>query len=109
MHTVPESFYPLTMPLTVGPGSIAVAIGLGSQRPKGADLTELLLLGGGALAGVIAITLTVYFSYRFAQRLVTMLGTSGTHVVIRLSAFIMVCIGIQILWSGWSELSSLSH
>jgi len=109
VHTVPESFYPLTMPLTVGPGSIAVAIGLGSQRPKGADLTELLLLGGGALAGVIAITLTVYFSYRFAQRLVTMLGTSGTHVVIRLSAFIMVCIGIQILWSGWSELSSLSH
>jgi multiple antibiotic resistance protein len=107
--TVPESFYPLTMPLTVGPGSIAVAIGLGSQRPKAADLTELMLLGGGALAGVIAITLTVYFSYRFAQRLVTMLGTSGTHVVIRLSAFIMVCIGIQILWSGWSELSSLSH
>src|ERR1700761_2442140 len=49
VHTVPESFYPLTMPLTVGPGSIAVAIGLGTQRPKGADLTELMLLGGGAL------------------------------------------------------------
>ena len=107
--TVPESFYPLTMPLTVGPGSIAVAIGLGSQRPKGDDMTELLLLGGGALAGLIAIAVTVYFSYRFAQRLVTMLGPSGTHVVIRLSAFILVCIGIQILWSGWSELSSLPH
>ena len=109
VHTVPESFYPLTMPLTVGPGSIAVAIGLGSQRPKGDDMTELLLLGGGALVGVIAIALTIYFSYRFAQRLVSMLGTSGTHVVIRLSAFILVCIGIQILWSGWSELSSLPH
>ena len=107
--TVPESFYPLTMPLTVGPGSIAVAIGLGSQRPKGDDMTELLLLGGGALVGVIAIALTIYFSYRFAQRLVSVLGTSGTHVVIRLSAFILVCIGIQILWSGWSELSSLPH
>jgi multiple antibiotic resistance protein len=109
VHTVPESFYPLTMPLTVGPGSIAVAIGLGSQRPKAAGVEELMLLGGGALAGVIAIVIAVYFSYRFAQRLVAMLGTSGTHVVIRLSAFIMVCIGIQILWSGWSELSSLPH
>lgn len=107
--TVPESFYPLTMPLTVGPGSIAVAIGLGSQRPKGDDMTELLLLGGAALAGVVAIAVTVYFSYRFAQRLVAMLGASGTHVVIRLSAFILVCIGIQILWSGWSELSALPH
>ena len=109
VHTVPESFYPLTMPLTVGPGSIAVAIGLGSQRPKAADLAELMLLGGGALVGVIAIAVTVYLSYRFAQRLVRMLGTSGTHVVIRLSAFILVCIGIQILWSGWSELSTLPH
>lgn len=109
VHTVPESFYPLTMPLTVGPGSIAVAIGLGSQRPKGVDAAELLLLGGAALAGLIAIALTVYFSYRFAQRLVALLGPSGTHVVIRLSAFILVCIGIQILWSGWSELSSLPH
>lgn len=109
VHTVPESFYPLTMPLTVGPGSIAVAIGLGSQRPKGADMTELMLLGGAALAGLIAIAVSIYFSYRFAQRLVTLLGPSGTHVVIRLSAFILVCIGIQILWSGWSELSSLPH
>jgi multiple antibiotic resistance protein len=107
--TVPESFYPLTMPLTVGPGSIAVAIGLGSQRPKSADLAHLLLLGGAALTGAIAIAITIYLCYRFAQRLVAMLGTSGTHVVIRLSAFIMVCIGIQILWSGWSELSSLAR
>lgn len=109
VHTVPDSFYPLTMPLTVGPGSIAVAIGLGSQRPGNADLEHLLLLGGAALMGAIAIAITIYFCYRFAQRLVAMLGTSGTHVVIRLSAFIMVCIGIQILWSGWSELSGLAR
>jgi multiple antibiotic resistance protein len=30
-----DSFYPLTMPLTVGPGSISVAVALGSQRPAG--------------------------------------------------------------------------
>ncbi|MGH6828750.1 MAG: MarC family protein [Rhizomicrobium sp.] len=106
---LPDSFYPLTMPLTVGPGSIAVAIGLGSQRPKAADLEAMLLIGGAALVGVVAIAITVYFCYRFAERLVSMLGPSGTHVVIRLCAFILLCIGIQILWSGWAELSALSH
>ena len=29
-----DAFYPLTMPITVGPGSIAVAITIGSQRPR---------------------------------------------------------------------------
>ena len=107
VRTVPESFYPLTMPLTVGPGSISVAISLGSQRPKVDDLAAMMQLGGAALAGAVAIVVTVYLCYRFAQKLVGMLGSSGTHVVVRLSAFILVCIGIQILWSGWSELAAL--
>jgi len=104
-----ESFYPLTMPLTVGPGSISVAITLGSQRPKIVGPEDLLLLGGGAVAGLFAIAVTIYLCYRFADRLVRLLGTSGTNVVVRLSAFILLCIGIQIIWSGWSELSSLPH
>jgi multiple antibiotic resistance protein len=105
----PDPFYPLTMPLTVGPGSISVAITLGSQRPKSAGLEELALLAGGAIAGTLAMALTVYFSYRFAQRLVRLLGPHGTQVVVRLSAFILVCIGIQIVWSGWSDLSGATR
>ena len=104
---IPDAFYPLTMPLTVGPGSMSVAISLGSQRPKDAGLEQLALVMGGALAGVLAIALTVYFSYRFAQRLVRFLGPHGTQVVVRLSAFILLCIGIQILWSGWSDLAGM--
>jgi multiple antibiotic resistance protein len=105
VRTVPDAFYPLTMPLTVGPGSISVAITLGSQRPRDAGLDRLLLTAGGAVAGALAMALTVYFSYRFAERLVRLLGPHGTQVVVRLSAFILLCIGIQILWSGWSELA----
>ena len=107
VKTRPESFYPLTLPLTVGPGSISVAISLGSQRPKGENWTEWVQAGGAALAGVLAIVVTIYLCYRFAERLVGILGPSGTHVVVRLSAFILVCIGIQILWSGWSELAAV--
>jgi len=102
--TVPDAFYPLTMPLTVGPGSIAVAITLGSQRPKEPGFEQLLLSGSGAVLGALAIALTVYLCYRFAQKLVNLLGTHGTQVVVRLSAFLLLCIGIQILWGGWSGL-----
>lgn len=99
----PDAFYPLTMPLTVGPGSISVAITLGSQRPKvPPSLAEFAFIGGGALLGVLAIAATVYLCYRFAERIVRALGPAGTNVLVRLSAFILVCIGIQILWSGYS-------
>jgi multiple antibiotic resistance protein len=100
-----DSFYPLTMPLTVGPGSIAVAIGLGSQRPDGPlTLSQFALLGGSAIAGVVALTFTVYICYRFAKRTTALLGENGVNVVIRLSAFILLCIGIQVLWTGYSAL-----
>jgi multiple antibiotic resistance protein len=108
-ETLPDAFYPLTMPLTVGPGSMSVAITLGSQRPKAASLEQLALLACSAIAGIAAIAITVYFSYRFAQRLVKLLGPHGTQVVVRLSAFILLCIGIQIFWSGWSDLAGAGH
>lgn len=91
--TAIDSFYPLTMPVTVGPGSIAVAIGLGSQRPEGPlTLSQFALLGGSAIAGVVALTFTVYVCYRFAKRTTALLGENGVNVVLRLSAFILLCI-----------------
>jgi multiple antibiotic resistance protein len=108
--TPADAFYPLTMPLTVGPGSIAVAIALGSQRPKtAASLADLALLGGAAVAGLLAIALTIYVSYRFAERLVALLGESGTNVLVRLSAFILLCIGIGIVWNGYSALVGIAR
>jgi len=101
-----DAFYPLTMPLTVGPGSISVAITLGSQRPHGASIPELMVLGSAAIASVIAMVLTIYFAYRFAEKTVRVLGKTGTNVLVRLSAFIMLCIGIEILWNGYSALTA---
>jgi multiple antibiotic resistance protein len=100
-----DAFYPLTMPLTVGPGSISVAVTLGSQRPAGAtDFAQLAILGGAAVAGLAAISLTIFVCYRFADRVIAFLGVRGTDVLMRLSAFILFCIGIQIIWNGCSAL-----
>jgi multiple antibiotic resistance protein len=105
-----DSFYPLTMPLTVGPGAISVAIALGTQRPGGeGGFSDLALLGASAIVGIIAIALTIYICYRFAESTIAILGKSGTNVVVRLSAFILLCIGVQILWTGYSALTAAPH
>jgi multiple antibiotic resistance protein len=103
-----DAFYPLTMPITVGPGSIAVAITLGSQRPRGVPVTQLAVLGCAAIAGVIATAATIYVCYRFAESTVGALGPNGTNVLVRLSAFILLCIGIEIVWSGYSALAHIA-
>lgn len=101
-----DAFYPLTMPLTVGPGSISVAITLGSQRPSDtSNLAQVAALGCGAVAGLAAIAVTIFACYRFAGDIVRALGERGTRVVMRLSAFILFCIGIQIVWNGYTALT----
>ena len=102
-----DAFYPLTMPITVGPGSIAVAITLGSQRPR-TDLTHIAVLGGAAVAGLIAIAATIYLCYRFSEGTVGALGEDGTDALVRLSAFILLCIGIEIIWNGYTALAHLT-
>lgn len=99
------SFYPLTMPLTVGPGSMSVAITIGSRKPAGfPQLSKLAEHATGAVLGVVAIALTIYLAYRFADNIARLLGETGLEVLVRLSAFILMCIGIEIVWSGYSAL-----
>jgi multiple antibiotic resistance protein len=94
------------MPLTVGPGSISVAITIGSRKPEVAFAFPAIALHAfGAFAGVVAIALSIYIAYRFAGTLARWLGTTGLEVMVRLSAFILMCIGIQIVWNGYSALT----
>lgn len=104
-----DAFYPYTMPLTVGPGSISAAIALGSQRPGSTDVSQWLQLGSASILGIFAVSVTIFLCYRFAEGTVRRLGPGGTNVVVRMSAFILLCIGLQIFWTGWSALMSSLH
>jgi multiple antibiotic resistance protein len=97
-----QAFYPLTMPLTVGPGSIAVALTLGSNLHEEAHL-QLIVSALTAMIGILLIGVTIYLCYRFSDGLERLLGITGTSVLIRLSAFIVVCIGIQIMFNGLED------
>ena len=93
-----RAFYPLTMPLTVGPGAISVALTLGANPKKG--LRPLVETALGHAFGILIVVVSVYLCYRYADRITKRLGPIGTGVVVRLSAFILLCIGVQICWNG---------
>lgn len=96
-----NAFYPLTLPLTVGPGSISVAITLGANaHHHGFDI----LTFASALAGSLIVSVTVFLCYGSAERIARLVGPTGMSVILRLSSFLLVCIGVQILWNGASVL-----
>ncbi len=99
-----RAFYPLTLPLTVGPGSISVAIAVGANRTPGNESQWIVPVA--AVLGCIVMAVTVYLMYRFAEPIGAFLGETAMNVIIRLSAFILLCIGVQILWNGTSALLS---
>ena len=93
-----RAFYPMTMPLTVGPGSISVALTLGANPPPG--VRPLLATTVAHTVGILIVAVMVFLCDRYAQEILRKLGAVGTSVVIRLSAFILLCIGVQIFWNG---------
>jgi multiple antibiotic resistance protein len=97
-----NAFYPYTLPITVGPGSISVAITLGAHLPAELHASSLFIprVLIAALVGIVAICLIVYACYRYARAAEQLLGASGTTVFMRLSSFILLCIGIQIISAG---------
>lgn len=93
-----RAFYPLTLPLTVGPGTISIAITIGAHNPQ--SVRSRLLDGTADVLGAALIAATVFVCYRYADRMLRVVGETGTSVLVRLSAFIMLCVGVQICWSG---------
>ena len=95
-----RAFYPMTFPLTCGPGSIAATIAVGASLHTRGNLpiTFSNLLGG--LSAVLLLGVLVWLTFRYASALLARLGETGQIVLMRLMAFILLCVGIQIVWEG---------
>ena len=100
------AFFPLTMPITAGPGCIAVTLTIGAHEVKSTSLSHTFFNQLGATVGILLAAMTVFLCYRYAFRLTRSLGTAGTQVITRLSAFINLCIGIEIIINGINGLMS---
>jgi multiple antibiotic resistance protein len=99
-----QAFYPLTLPLTTGPGTIAVVISLGLSRASYTNSTDEILFVLASLLAIVLIAITIFLCFAYGDRIERLLGPAGTDIAVRLSAFILFCLGVQILWSGGSEL-----
>ena len=95
-----KAFYPLTFPLTCGPGSIAVAIAIGASLHTKRSVTETMTNIAGGLAAALLLGMLVALTFRYASRLLQRLGETGQIVFLRLMAFMLLCVGVEIIWDG---------
>lgn len=102
-HARHQAFYPLTFPISCGPASISVAITMGVALHDVRLVISLVQMGGALLALAI-IGVLLYLAFRYGDRLLRLIGQAGAAVFLRLSAFILLCLGVQIVWDGFSEL-----
>lgn len=92
------AFYPLTLPLTTGPGTIAAAAALGSGM-KG-DVWSIL----GCITACIAIAVLTAVCFGFSDKIPKAVGVTGADALARVFAFILICIGVVLFWAGFSAL-----
>jgi len=102
-HARTRAFYPLTFPISCGPGSIAAAITLGVTLHDPVLTMSLARFGGGVFA-VVGVGIVMFLAFRYATQILRPLGETGTLVFLRMSAFILLCLGVQIVWDGVREL-----
>jgi multiple antibiotic resistance protein len=92
------AMFPLTIPFTTGPGTISVAVTLGASHPRA--LHGLFSFFIGMSSAAIAIAATIWIAYRSADQLSRLMGPTGSRTMTRLFAFLLLCIGVQILITG---------
>jgi multiple antibiotic resistance protein len=96
-------FYPFTFPITAGPGTLVVMLTLSAQ----VSMKSLPQTVAGHLGIVLAAAVlggSVYFCYAYAPRLIKVISPTTVHGILRVIAFILMCIGVQIAWNGISML-----
>lgn len=102
---VRRSFFPITFPLTTGPGAIAASIALGTQMPGGP--VQFAIAALTAMIGAALTAFALYLIFKHARTLIDRLGEVGNLVMMRMVAFLLLCIGIQFIFTGWAEFDAV--
>jgi multiple antibiotic resistance protein len=98
-----KAFYPFTFPITAGPGCIVVMLTL-SVHTDQTTLEDKVLAHVGLFIAVIVLSALVYFCYAYAPKIARTISPATAHGILRVVAFILLCIGVQIAWNGLSDL-----
>jgi multiple antibiotic resistance protein len=97
-------FFPFTFPITAGPGTLVIMLTLSAHVSTKA-LPEMVAGHAGIVLAAMVLCGAVYFCYAYAPRLIKTVSPSTVHGILRVIAFILMCIGVQIAWNGFSMLN----
>ena len=97
-------FYPFTFPVTAGPGVLVVMLTLSAHASKGTVL-EAVLAHLGVLTGMSLMCLAVFVFYAYAPKITARISPFTAHGILRVVAFVLLCIGVQIAWNGLYSLN----
>jgi len=102
-------FYPFTFPVTSGPGTLVAMLTL-TAHSSDRVLTRNILGHIGIFLAVLVLSALVYVCYAYAPKITTSISPATAHGILRVVAFILLCIGVQIAWNGLSVLlTSVFH
>ncbi|AFZ83627.1 multiple antibiotic resistance protein [Candidatus Kinetoplastibacterium blastocrithidii TCC012E] len=99
-----RAFYPLTFPVAFGPGAISGAIAVGIYLIDSNSINSITMKFSGSVLAILLLSSILYICMKFSAQMLNKLGESGTAVFMKLSSFIMLCLGVQICWAGANEL-----
>ena len=83
-----QVFYPITFPISIGPGSVSVILTLMASV-------------------VVLMCLILYLFLSQGERIMRKIGTSGSIVINKMVAFFTFCVGVQIVVTGIAKLFHL--
>jgi len=92
-------FYPLTFPVTAGPACIVVTLTLSAHASVG-GLANNITAHLGILLAIVALSLSVFLCYAYAPKITEHISPQTAHGILRVIAFVLLCIGVQITWNG---------
>jgi multiple antibiotic resistance protein len=98
-----RAFYPLTFPVTAGPGCIVVMLTLSAHASE-KTISDNVIAHLGLMLAIVALAALVYVCYSYAPQIARAVSPSTAHGILRVIAFILLCIGVQIAWNGLEAL-----
>jgi multiple antibiotic resistance protein len=98
-----KAFYPFTFPITSGPGTLVALLTLTAHISE-RNITRNVFAHAGVFLAVVVLSVLVYFCYAYAPKITKVIPPNTAHGILRVIAFILLCIGVQIAWNGMAQL-----
>lgn len=105
------AFVPLTLPSTVGPGTMALVISASSKMAGMREHYAQWVLVATPLILALLIGLIFFICLRSSLSIVRVIGHNGVDAISRIMGFLLVCMAVQLVLEGGQQYAAtlLTH